>query len=83
MKANSEKIKAKSVTAHKIYLDIYRNLIGHILGRVENKIEKNVRHGIILQLERDIDDRLRDNLYGEIEYKTICALADERENNKI
>jgi len=66
-----------------MYLDIYRDLIGPILCDIENKIEKDVRHGIILQLERDIDDRLRDNLYGEIEYKTIFELADERENNKI
>ncbi len=83
MKANSEKNKGKSIPAHKMYLDIYRDLIGPILCDIENKIEKDVRHGIILQLERDIDDRLRDNLYGEIEYKTIFELADERENNKI
>ncbi len=83
MKANSEKSKGKSIPAHKMYLDIYRDLIGPILCDIENKIEKDVRHGIILQLERDIDDRLRDNLYGEIEYKTIFELADERENNKI
>lgn len=83
MKANSEKNKGKSIPAHKMYLDIYRDLIGPILCDIENKIEKDVRHGIILQLERDIDDRLRDNLYGEIEYKTTFELDDERENNKI
>ena len=83
MKANSEKIKGKSIPAHKMYLDIYRDLIGPILCDIENKIEKDVCHGIILQLESDIDDRLRDNLYGEIEYKAIFELADERENNKI
>lgn len=83
MKANSEKSKGKSIPAHKMYLDIYRNLIGPMLCNIEHKIEENVHFGILLQVERDIDDELRDNLYGEIEYNTTFELADERENNKI